>query len=122
VNPLYQFVEHAPGKLVIIEFPFGEPAYDLMAMYYAGWHRRPLVNGYSGFFPDSYARRATFLGHIPFDLEAATKALRGSSATHAIVHEGAFLDGRGHEISDWLLSIGAKRIASAGTDKLFELH
>ena len=122
LDTLYQLVQHAPGKLVLIEFPFGEPAYDLMAMFHAGSHRRPLVNGYSGFFPDSYARRATFLEHIPFDLEAATKALRGSFATHAIVHEGAFLDGRGHEISDWLISIGAKRIASTGTDKLFELH
>jgi len=122
MSTLYQFVRHAPGKLVLIEFPFGEPAYDLMAVYYAGWHRRPLVNGYSGFFPDSYARRATFLGHIPFDLDAATKALRGSGATHAIVHEGAFGDGRGHEISDWLRSIGAKPVASAGADKLFELR
>lgn len=122
ISPLYQFVQHAPGKLVLIEFPFGEPAYDLLAMYYAGWHRRPLVNGYSGFFPDSYAKRATFLGNIPFDLEAATKALHGSGATHAIVHESAFRDGRGHEISDWLISIGAKPIASTGSDKLFELR
>ena len=32
-------------KVVVIEFPFGEPAYDIMATFYAGYHRKPLVNG-----------------------------------------------------------------------------
>jgi hypothetical protein len=119
ISPLYHWARDAPGRIVLIEFPFAEPAYDILATFYAGQHRRPLVNGYSGFFPEAYLRRATFLRKIPADLDAATKALRSSGATHAIVHEGAIPDGRGHELSDWLLSIGAQLVMTHGTDKLF---
>jgi hypothetical protein len=122
ISPIYQWARDAPGKIVLIEFPFAEPAYDILATFYAGQHRRPLVNGYSGFFPEAYLRRATFLRKIPSDLEAATKALRSSGATHAIVHEGAIPDGRGHELSDWLLSIGAQPVMTHGTDKLFVIR
>jgi hypothetical protein len=121
ISPLYQWARDAPGKVVLIEFPFAEPAYDILATFYAGMHRRPLVNGYSGFFPEAYLRRATFLRKIPTDLDAATKALRSSGATHAIVHEGAIPDGRGHELSDWLLSTGAQVVMTHGTDKLFAI-
>ena len=122
ISPLYRWVRDAPGKVVLIEFPFAEPAYDILATFYAGMHRRPLVNGYSGFFPETYLRRATFLRKIPTDLDTATKALRSSGATHAIVHEGAIPDGRGHELSDWLLSTGAQVVMTHGTDKLFVIR
>jgi hypothetical protein len=122
VNPLYRIVRDTPGHVVLIEFPFGEPAYGILATFYAGYHRRPLVNGYSGFFPENYQRRATFLGHIPFDLDAATKALATSGATLALVHEDAFPDGRGHEITDWLVARGATIVATAGADKLLRLE
>lgn len=122
LSPLYQLIRDEPGRVVLAEFPFGEPAYEILATYYAGYHRRPLVNGYSGFFPENYLRRLTFLEQIPFDLDAAAKALLSSGATHVIVHEAAFRDGRGHEISDWLLSIGARAVLSQGTDKLFKLR
>ena len=121
MSPIYQIVRDMPNA-VLIEFPFGEPGYDILATYYAGFHRRPLVNGYSGFFPESYLRRATFLNHIPFDLETAYKAVVSSGATHAVVHEGAFPDGRGHEITDWLVANGGQVIATYGSDKLIGLR
>lgn len=121
MSPLYQHVRDSPGS-ILIEFPFGEPAYDIMATYYAGYHRRPLVNGYSGFFPESFLRRATFLDHIPGDLDTAYKAVQGSGATLAIVHESAYLDSRGHEITDWLLSHGATVVMSDDGDRLLQLR
>jgi hypothetical protein len=121
MSPLYQRVRDTPGS-VLIEFPFGEPAYDILATYYAGYHRRPLVNGYSGFFPESFLRRATFLDHIPADLDTAYKAVQGSGATLAIVHESAYLNGRGHEITDWLVSHGATIVASDDGNRLLQLR
>ncbi len=120
MGPLYQYIRDTPGSIVLIEFPFGDPAYEILATYYAGYHRRPLVNGYSGFFPESYLRRATFLDHIPFDLDTAFKAVASSGATHALVHEGAFEHGRGHEITDWLTANGATVVATYGSDKLLQ--
>ena len=122
ISPVYRAVRDMPGKVVLIEFPFGEPAYEILATFYAGYHRRPLVNGYSGFFPEPYLRRATFLQHIPFDLDAATRAVRSSGATHALVHEGAYPDGRGHEVTSWLTSSGGRVITTFGTDKLLTLR
>ena len=121
ISPIYRWARDAPAKIVLIEFPFAEPAYDILATFYAGEHRRPVVNGYSGFFPEPYLRRATFLRRIPEDLEAATKALRSSGATHAIVHEAAFPDGRGPELTNWLLGIGAQVVMTHGQDKLLVL-
>jgi hypothetical protein len=121
ISPIYRWARDAPGTIVLIEFPFAEPAYDLLATFYAGEHRRPVVNGYSGFFPEAYLRRATFLRRIPEDLDAAAKAVRSSGATHAIVHEAAFPDGRGHELTDWLLGIGAQVVMTHGTDRLLAL-
>ncbi len=122
VSALYQYIKDAPGKVVLIEFPFGSTPYELLATFYAGYHRRPLVNGYSGFFPETYLRRATFLSGIPVDFDAAAKALRSSGATHALVHEAAFPNGRGHEVSDWLTGLGATLVASQDRDRLFVLR
>jgi hypothetical protein len=80
------------------------------------------VNGYSGFFPESFLRRATFLDHIPADLDTAYKAVQGSGATLAIVHESAYLNGRGHEITDWLVSHGATIVASDDGNRLLQLR
>ena len=121
ISPLYTLVRDSPSHPVLIEFPFGEPGYEIQAAFYAGYHRRPIINGYSGFFPDEYAKRATFLVGVPKDFDAATKALRHSMATMALVHEDAFLNGRGRDMSNWLLSIGARQIAADGNNKLFEL-
>jgi hypothetical protein len=121
VSPVYQYVKAAAGKFVLIEFPFGEPPYEILATFYAGYHRKPLVNGFSGFFPEGYLRRSTFLQYVPFDLEAATKALSTTGATHALVHEAAYPDGRGQEINAWLESTGATLVMKHESDRLYRL-
>jgi hypothetical protein len=120
-GPLYERIRTDPSTVVLIEFPFGEPAYETQAVFYAGYHRRKLVNGYSGFFPEEYLRRATFLDHVPFDFDAATMALRSSGATHAIVHERAF-GARGPEMSEWLRSIGGIELGHYNWDRLFHVR
>ena len=121
VSPIYQYVKQATGKFTLIEFPFGEPAYEILATFYAGYHRKPIVNGFSGFFPEGYLRRSTFLQYVPFDLDAATKALSTTGATHALLHDAAFPDGRGNEIAAWLESTGALMVMKYGTDRLYQL-
>jgi hypothetical protein len=49
-----------PGGLV--ELPLGDPFRDVAAMYRAMGHGRPLVNGYSGYFPPHYAALRFGLG------------------------------------------------------------
>jgi hypothetical protein len=121
LDPIYRTLRDLPERAVVIEFPYADIPHDTMATYYAGYHRKRLLNGYSGFFPEVYLWRANFLSGVPFDLDAATTALRAAGVTHAIVHEDAYRGGRGHEISDWLRSIGAQQLVSHGGDRLFKV-
>jgi hypothetical protein len=127
LSPIYAMIRRLPDPVVLIEFPFGDPAYELQAMVAAGHHRRPILNGYSGFFPPSYSSRQSVLRGLPYlfdqaDLDRAAAVLRASGATHALVHEGAYRDDLGRATSDWLVSIGARLAASDGADKLFEVR
>jgi hypothetical protein len=121
VPAIYDVIRDLPDPVVLAELPFGEPAYEVLAVFYAGHHRRPLVNGYSGFFPRSYLDRAAILHGVPNRAEPAAALLRSAGVTHVLVHEGAFIDTRGREISEWLLSIGARPVTEHDTDKLFAL-
>jgi hypothetical protein len=49
-----QALESLPAGTVVLELPLGETGDDVAAMYRGMYHRRPVVNGYSGFFPSSY--------------------------------------------------------------------
>jgi hypothetical protein len=46
--------ESLPPGTAVMELPLGELAGDLEAMFRGMYHGRPVVNGYSGFFPRSY--------------------------------------------------------------------
>jgi len=122
IGPLYRVVAELPEPVVLIEFPFGEPALDLQAMFYAGYHRRPIVNGYSGFFPTSFQRRAGRLWDPTDDPVRAAGWLTDSAATHALVHEDAFAGDRGAAVSAWLEGLGARLMTRDGPDKLFRLR
>lgn len=120
--PIYERVETLPQRSVLIELPLGEPAMDVRYMFFSTRHWRPLVNGYSGGSPIEYGLLTEFLSDALRRPDRAWNALEQSQATHALVHE-AFYDGtRGAEISDWLRRYGAREIASAGSDRLFELR
>jgi hypothetical protein len=45
----------AAGFAAVVEFPLGDTDHDVAAMYRATLHRRPTVNGYSGYDPSYYA-------------------------------------------------------------------
>jgi hypothetical protein len=121
MNPIYRVVRQLPGSAVLIEFPFGESAYEILAVFHAGEHRRRLVNGYSGFFPRSYTDRVAALYDVTINPKRAADVLLASGATHVLVHEGAYTDGKGSEVSDWLVSLGAKEVTSHGTDHLYAI-
>ena len=119
---IYHVVRTLPDPVVLIEFPFGEPALDLQAMYYAGYHRRSLLNGYSGYFPPSYHQRAAGLSDVLSDPAGAAATLSASGATHALVHEESYAAGTGRDVSAWLESLGARIAAADGPRKLFVLR
>jgi hypothetical protein len=46
--------ESLPPGVAVMELPLGDPGADVAAMYRGMYHNRPVVNGYSGYFPRSY--------------------------------------------------------------------
>jgi hypothetical protein len=90
----------------------------------SGYHGKPIVNGYSGFFPAHYLRLKEALVRLPADADAdAWKALLASGATHAIVHEGGYDDDTsGSRVSGWLRASGARQVATFGRDRVFALR
>lgn len=120
--PIYKTIRDNERPIVLLEFPFGSPAWDLHAVFYAGYHRQQLVNGYSGFFPESNQQLGRLLNMRRADPRAAWDALLGSGATHVLVHEAAFPEDIRAEVSNWLLSAGAREILMDGSDRLFTVR
>jgi hypothetical protein len=118
---IYRAVRELPPRAVLAEFPFGEEQYELRYMLYSASHWRPLLNGYSGGFPRSYAVHLAGLSRVLEDPDTAWRVLSASGATHAVVHEDVFPAGQGTRVSAWLVSHGAREVSAAGGDRLFEL-
>ena len=119
---LYGFVARLPGTVAIAELPLGEPAFDVRYMFYSTRHWKPLVNGYSGGAPEEYTRLGQDLQDALDRPDRAWQALVHTHATHVIVHEALYAEGRGPAITAWLRSRGARDVAAFGSDRVLVLN
>jgi hypothetical protein len=119
---VYRAVGQLPAEAVIADLPLGEPDYDLRAMYYSIDRWRPIVNGYSGFFPPHYGRVKVALSEIPRHPDVSVETLRELGVTHVIVHEAAYLDMEGRDTTATLLALGATEVFREGPDVLVALR
>ncbi len=119
--PVYDVIRGLPGPVVLLELPIGDPSMDIPAVFYAGFHRRPLVNGYSGFWPPRYFRVADLLMRATADPPEATSLLEELHVTHVLVHEAAFVGDRGRALSGWLQDSGARIVYENDADTLFQV-
>ena len=118
---VYREMARQPSGSVLVEFPFGQPDYDLRAMFYSTVHWHQLVNGYSGVFPPHYGLLTSAFSEIPRHPDLSLDSLRMAGATHVIVHEAAYLDAEGSETSAVLRNAGAAEIFRDGAEVLLRL-
>jgi hypothetical protein len=118
---VYKEAATLPDTAVIAELPLGYPDFDLRAMYYSLVHHRPILNGYSGFFPATYGQLSFALSELPRHAQLSLTTMREAGATHAIVHEAAFLDQEGTQTTAALRRLGAVELYRNGTDVLLAL-
>src|SRR6185503_11114914 len=64
-GPIYDVVRNLPAGAVIAEFPFGDVPDEIQYTFFAGFHRKPILNGYSGFFPASYVTLVGWFAATP---------------------------------------------------------
>jgi hypothetical protein len=119
---VYRQLAALPGELVVAEFPFGDPAWELRYVYYSTVHWKRLVNGYSGGFPQGYKVRVARFQRLADAPDEAWTALRQTGATHAVVHEDALAAGEARLIREWLESRGARESGRFGGDVLYDLR
>ena len=75
------------SDVVLAEFPVApDESSNLPFMYFSLWHWTPMVNGYSGFIPDSYGRVAPDL--VEFPRADSVARLRSRGVTHVTVNCG----------------------------------
>jgi hypothetical protein len=108
----YRHLLAMPEDTVVIELPFGDAAWDLRYVYYAGLHGKRIVNGYSGYFPRGYMARAAQLSTLWSDRDAAWQALTSAGATHVLLHLNAYHDPEGRAVASWLDTQGARAIVA----------
>lgn len=119
-EPLYQKLRALP-RGVLLELPWGTTGWDIQFMHAQRRHGWPLVNGFSGYFPQTHVR-SSLLSDALVSPDRAWWALERSGASHVIVHEWAFRSiDRGKRVSQWLRDNGAVEVARTGHDALFLL-
>jgi hypothetical protein len=85
VPPVYEWLAGQPPS-VVLELPLDGPdSKDPRFMYFSTWHWQPLINGYSGFFPNSYIAAADDADHFPDDI--AIRHFQRRGVDYVIVHE-----------------------------------
>jgi len=90
VPPIYQWLKVQPQKIVV-ELPMAawdkeeQTEQEIMRMYWSLYHGKILVNGYSGFFPQSHLQ-LTSITQKQFPDKASLSALQNSGAQILLIH------------------------------------
>jgi hypothetical protein len=120
--PLVRFLQALPANAVLIEFPFAAGGWEMRAMYYSTMHWHPIVNGFSGYAPESYTRLEKVLRDPFADPDQAWKALVDSGATHIVVHGQAYVGRLPPAPYTWIERSGARFVAQVGSDEIYEVR
>ena|SRR5687767_12774614 len=91
IPQIYEILAREPGTVVLVETPFYPPAAVFENAEYvlnSTAHWRPLMNGYSGYTPQSYRDVAWTFWYFPE--ERAIAAMRAAGVTHVTVHPHRF--------------------------------
>lgn len=141
---VYKWLEHEPERSILVELPL-TPLYwgnsigqqvkkqydeltveDMVAsetyrVYFSGYHGQSMMNGYSGFFPQTYYDAAYRLASFPS--EDAIALLRQKRVTHIVVHLWQYNSENKQEIMQKLTEIPSMRLVSRfGEDYVYTLR
>jgi hypothetical protein len=111
--PLYAFVARLPSGPVA-EFPMPDPKspphHDPRFAYMSTFHWKPLINGYSGFYPPSYEQRLRALETFPD--ARALDTLRQAGVRYVIVHDDGYPPGERLRLVEQLVASGLRPLGT----------
>ncbi len=108
---VYRWMRSASFPGAAVEWPLGL-LYDFDYVFGQTFHEKPLVNGYSGFFPKAYAELAAALNKRP--IPDGVWALQQALAPSLLVYHAH--EGRGYRAIDYAYAV--RRAAAAGRLRL----
>ena len=85
--PLTEALERSRGPL--LELPAQGPWAEAASTYRSIFHRRPLLNGYSGYWPAGYAERMALARRLP-DPAAVRELERSTGLRQIVVHTAGY--------------------------------
>lgn len=96
-------------------------ALETYRVYFSSFHKKRIINGYSGFFPESYNRLVDILEGFPSEL--SINALQDIGVTHALVHINQYEETKRSDIVQALaLSPSLTLSYSADDDLVFTIN
>jgi hypothetical protein len=112
--PVYRWIAREPTGEALIELPFGLD-YDIEYVFRSVAHFRPIVNGYSGFFPPDYDRLKDLFEQRPIPT-AVWERIQKSGARLVVYHPHFLVDAREVDYANLLKEArNAGRIAPLAT-------
>jgi hypothetical protein len=90
--PVHRWISHAPFQGSLIELPFGLD-HDVEYVFRSPMHFRPIVNGYSGFFPKEYDALNALFEKRPIPTQAWQEVTR-LGAKVVVYHTDLLTDAR----------------------------
>ncbi|HEX5760569.1 MAG TPA: hypothetical protein VF121_15390 [Thermoanaerobaculia bacterium] len=125
--PVYSWLAGRPEVRALLELPWNEPGAehpqlrDIRLMYFGTRHWRPLVNGYSGYFPAHYdwlRGRCCW----PAPEGEALAALRRWGVSHVLIHTRQLRRSwQRQALARWEGTAGVKRVYAREGDVVFRL-
>jgi len=112
VPAVYRYLRSLPEGTVVAELPFTELWYNTRYLLFSTYHWKPLVNGFTSFFPPAFMERVRWLVNPVRTPDEAWQALRSGETTHVVVHSGAWDAAYVQELDKWLTSRGARSEAA----------
>jgi hypothetical protein len=121
VPPIIAAVRQLPDATVLLVLPIGDISWEIRHVYDSTMHWRRMVNGYSGYAPDSYLDLANLLREPYRAPKAAWNAVLAAGITHILVRGGAYSTDEPPSPLKWLEAHGAVPIATRGIDRLYRV-
>jgi hypothetical protein len=119
--PVYRYLASLPESTIIAELPFTDLWYNTRYLYFSTFHWRRTVNGFTSFYPASYANRAVWLVNPVRTPDEAWRAITMGGTTHVVAHTGAWEAEYAGLVDEWLTSRGARSHGSFDGAVVYEL-
>lgn len=103
-NPpyVYKWLERQPDDFAVLEYPmpdwYDKLPHEIECMYWSLYHKKKIVNGYSGYSPPSYWPMADRMMNIPD--EDTIEVIKYLGIKYVIVHKSLLKDWRWNDIED----------------------